>query len=616
MYSKSVLRKAVALSLVCVGVALLPGVNDAATTKSASANYAEFHQTGSTLGEVQSQNIVVLPINNAKFWAGQTFDFETEIHGKSVSAVAVTIDGEAGDKYFKAPAKVTQQEGYVSYRIDNVRMNQVGEKNIRVEAVVDGVKEARTIHYNVVQEKAQKKAKNVILFIGDGMSMQAKEIGRILSKGITEGKYNDLLSMEKLPNMALITTSGYDSIVTDSANSASAYNTGHKSVVNAMGVYANSTKDPFDDPKVENINELVQRSRGMAVGIVSTAAITDATPAAVATHTRRRAEQPYIAKDFLVNQHRPQVILGGGAQFFLPKETPGSRRKDNDNIIKDFRDLGYQFVGTKAELQASKSNQPILGLFQMNNMDVYMDREFRPNPAVTKGFNDQPNLMQMTQKALDILDGNKNGFFLMVEGGSIDKQLHTMDWQRATYDTIEFDKAVELGKKYSAAHGDDTLIIVVADHAHGVSITGTYSEKDGKVGREAVRVYGDAGWPTFVDANHDGFPDNPDPDVTLAVQYANAPDHYENYRFQERPTDPALKGSDGKVHANPKRAPKGARLVEGNLPTEEETSEVHSADDVVLMAGGPGSEYFHGVMDNTEVFFGILRALGINATKK
>lgn len=615
MYSKSILRKAIALSLVCAGVALMPVLSDAASPNRSAANYAEFHQAGSALGEVQAENIVVLPINNAKFWAGQKFDFETEIHGKNITSVSVTVDGEAGDKYFKSPVKVTQQDGYVSYRLDDIRMNEPGQKIVKVEATVDGAKQTRTLKYNVVEEKAQRKAKNVILYIGDGMSMQAKQIGRILSKGITEGKYNDLLDMEKLPNMALISTSGYDSIVTDSANSASAYNTGHKSVVNAMGVYANSTKDPFDDPKVENINEIVQRSRGMAVGIVSTAAITDATPAAVATHTRRRAEQPYIAKDFANDYHRPQVILGGGAQFFLPKETPGSRRKDNDNVIQDFKKLGYQFVGNKTELLASKSDQPILGLFQMNNMEVYMDREFRPNPAVTKGFNDQPNLMQMTQKALDILDKDKNGFFLMVEGGSIDKQLHTMDWQRATYDTIEFDKAVELGKKYSAANGDDTLIIVVADHAHGVSITGTYSEKDGKVGREAVRVYGEAGWPTFVDNNGDGFPDNPDADVTLAVQYANAPDHYENYRFQDRPTDPALKGSDGKVHANPNRAPQGARLVEGNLPTADETSEVHSADDVVLMAGGPGSEYFHGVMDNTEVFFGILRALGIKATK-
>ena len=82
-----------------------------------------------------------------------------------------------------------------------------------------------------------------------------------------------------MPHMALITTSGYDSIVTDSANSASAYNTGNKSVVNAMGVYENSTPDPMDDPKVENISEIISRAKDMSYGMVTTAAVTDATPA-------------------------------------------------------------------------------------------------------------------------------------------------------------------------------------------------------------------------------------------------------------------------------------------------------------------------------------------------
>lgn len=449
------------------------------------------------------------------------------------------------------------------------------------------------------------------------MSLQAKEMARILSKGLSEGKYNDVLNMEKMPNLALITTSGYDSIVTDSANSASAYNTGNKSVVNAMGVYENSTPDPLDDPKVETIAEIVSRSKGMSYGMVTTAAVTDATPAAVTAHTRRRGEQNFIANDFINRQNPPAVVLGGGSQFFLPLSTPGSKRKDNINVIQEFKDKGYQFAGTKTELNKLTGDQPILGLFTLNTMNVYMDRAFlTPNEKVLKGFTDQPGLVDMTKKAIEVLEKNPNGFFLMSEAGSIDKQLHTMDWQRATYDTIEFDQAIKYAQDYSKAHGDNTLIIVVADHAHGVSITGTYSEADGKVGREGVRVYADAKWPTFIDANRDGFPDNPDADVTLAVQYANSPDHYENYRFQPTPNDPARAGKDGQVIANPNRAPQGARLMQGTLPTTTgETSEVHSADDVVLMAQGPGSEYFHGVMDNTEVFFGIMRALGVDATK-
>ena len=576
--------------------------------------------TGVAAGNYQvvgSSDITILPIDRAKFWKGQRFDFEVEVTGASVSDLRVTIDGTDADAYFKKSAVISPKGDYTSYRIDDIAFNGTGAPVIEVRAHADGRDVRRKVSYQVVQERSQKKAKNVVLFVGDGMSMQAKEVARILSKGITEGKYNDLLAMETFPHMSLITTSGYDSLVTDSANSASAYNTGHKAVVNAMGSYENRTKDVWDDPKVETIAEIVSRTKGMSYGMVSTAAVTDATPAALTAHTRKRGEQPGIASDFLHRSAPPAVVLGGGLQYFLPKSASGSKRKDDVNLVQEFKDAGYQFVMTGAELAQTSDDTPILGLFQMNHMNVYIDRAFLPaNPKVLKEFPDQPGLVEMTKKAISVLEKNPNGFYLMSEGASIDKQLHTMDWQRAAYDTIELDQAVKYVQDYSKANGDNTLIIVVADHAHGISITGTYSENDGKTGREAVRTYGEAGWPTFVDANNDGYPDNPDADVTLAVQYANAPDHYENYRFQNAPTAPAVADRDGKVHANPKRAPEGARLVEGNLPTTEgEVSEVHSADDIILMAYGPGSEYFNGVMDNTEVFFGIMRALGIDATK-
>ena len=258
------------------------------------------------------------------------------------------------------------------------------------------------------------------------------------------------------------------------------------------------------------------------------------------------------------------------------------------------------------------------------------------NPKVLKGFTDQPNLMNMTKKTLDILSKNPNGFFAMIEGASIDKQLHVMDWQRSAYDTIEFDKSIEYAENWAKEHGDDTLIIVLADHAHGMSISGTYHERDGKKGTQAVRVYADSIFPTFKDANKDGFPDNPDPDVTLAIQYANHPEYYENYHFMKTPTPPALATKETKEEAvqngekveyhqvttasskaNPARIHPGdpAELMPANTP-KSDPQECHSADDILLNAGGPGSEYFHGTMDNTEVFFGIMRALGIDGNKK
>ena len=585
----------------------------------------------------QASDIRILPVDTAKFWAGARFDFDVEVsNAKNLQSVDVQVNGVPAEKFFGKKA-VTKDlgNGVTSYRIDDVDFAKTGKVEVTVNAKDSlGVSKA-TAGYNVVHEAAVKKAKNVILFVGDGMSLQAREIARILSKGMTNGKYNDLLAMEKLEHNAVITTSGYDSLVTDSANSASAYATGHKSVVNAMGVYEDSTKDPFDDPKVENISEILKRTRGMSIGIITQAESTDATPAAMIGHTRRRANQDFLAKSYLDAYHRPDVIMGGGSARYLPKSVPGSKRKDNDNIIQDFKNLGYTFASTSKEMMAAPDNKPLLGLFHTGTMNVYIDREMLKDPKVLKGFDDQPNLMNMTKKSLDILSKNPNGFFTMIEGASIDKQLHVMDWQRAAYDTIEFDKSIEYAEQWAKEHGDNTLIIVLADHAHGISISGTYHERDGKKGTEAVRVYANSIFPTFKDANHDGFPDNPDPDVTLAVQYANHPEYYENYHFMKTPTPPALavtetkeeavkNGDNVEYHqvskasskANPARIHPGdpAELMPANTP-KDDPQECHSADDILLNAGGPGSEYFHGTMDNTEVFFGMMRALGIDATK-
>ncbi|WP_455598738.1 alkaline phosphatase [Cloacibacillus sp.] len=554
----------------------------------------------------QEETVRVLPINRAKFLQGQKFDFAVEVKNGSASEIQVTVNGKDAAAFFGKKASTSMEGPIAVYRIDDVSFPKSGKYTVSVTDA-DG---RRSVEYSVTDEKSKKRAKNVILLIGDGMSVQAREIARILSKGITEGKYNDLLNMEKMPHMALITTSGYDSLVTDSANSASAYATGHKSVVNAMGVYENCTKDPLDDPKVENIIELAKRTRGMATGIVSTSNITDATPAAMLAHTRRRAELNYIAQDMLTERHRPDVILGGGSANFLPKSVNGSKRKDDVNVIKGFEDLGYRFSSTKSELDKIPAEaDKLLGLYHLNHMNVYVDRAMLKNPKVLGGFDDQPGLVEMTDKAIRALSKNKNGFFLMVEGACIDKQLHVLDWQRAAYDNIEFDQAVGVAQKF-AEKNPDTMIVVVADHAHGASITGTYHELDGKKGREAVRTYADAKWTTFEDLDGDGYPDDPNPSVTLAVQFANHPDTNVDYRFKQVPTDPAIMSGD-KAVANPNI--KG-ELAPGNIPAAD-SQEVHSADDILLNAQGPGSEYFRGVMDNTEVFFGIVRALGLDGNK-
>jgi alkaline phosphatase len=550
--------------------------------------------------------IVVLPIDRAKFLAGQKFDMEVELRGGAADEIKVSIDGRDAGEFFGVSPDLRSEPGLGSYRLNDVSFAKPGAVRVSVTAKSGGGTIEKSVNYTVAAP-GEKRANNVILFIGDGMGLASRQIARILSKGITQGKYDGFLDMELLNDgMALINTSGYDSLVTDSANAASAYATGHKSVVNAMGVYENSSKDPFAHPKVENIAELVKRARGMSVGLVTTSNITDATPAAMVAHTRRRAEQNFIAGEMM----KADIVLGGGSRQFLPAGTPGSQRKDERNLIDEFKAAGYVFAKDRAELASAKGGK-ILGLFNLDNMNVYLDREVLKDPDVLGGFTNQPTLAEMTQKALDELGKNKNGFFLMVEGACIDKQLHTMDWERSAYDTIELDKAIAVARKFAESDGS-TLIIATADHSHGISITGTYHERDGKKGREAVRTYANAIYPTFVDADGDGFPDNHAPDVTLAVQYANHPDYYEDFKAHEKPISPAIMSGDAAI-ANAGRAPGGVFYL-GNIPADE-SSEVHAADDVPLSASGPGADYFKGVMDNTEVFFGMVRALGIDAVK-
>jgi alkaline phosphatase len=561
----------------------------------------------STVALASEIEIVVLPIDRAKFLSGQKFDLEVELRGASADEIGLSIDGRGAPEFFGKDPVIKKSDALTSYRFNDVTLTRAGEINAEAKAKAGGKEYAKSVRYTVVPPQEQK-AKNVILFIGDGMGLVSRQIARILSKGITEGKYNGYLDMELLQDgMAFINTSGYDSLVTDSANSASAYATGHKSVVNAMGVYENSDPDPLAHPKVENIAEIVKRARGMSVGLVSTSNITDATPAAMVAHTRRRAEQNFIAGEMM----KADIVLGGGSRQFLPKSVAGSKRDDDRDLIEEFKARGYAFATDRAGLEAAKGEK-LLGLFGLDNMNVYLDREILKDPEVLGGFTDEPTLVEMTKKAIDILSKNENGFFLMVEGACIDKQLHAMDWERSAYDTIEFDKAIAAAREFAVSDGS-TLIISTADHSHGISIMGTYHERDGKTGREAVRTYAESVFPTFADANGDGFPENPAPDVTLAIGYANHPDYYEDFKFRNKPVSPAVMSGDIAV-GNAVRAPQGVFYI-GNIPANE-SSEVHAADDVPLSAAGPGADYFRGVMDNTEVFFGITRALGIDLTKK
>jgi alkaline phosphatase len=558
----------------------------------------------------------ILPIARAKFQAGSRFDLRIEATGvdPETTRILLRVAGKGGPVPLLSPSPVRTSTTPTSVEVTypGLAYPEAGTFTISAEVTSSrGSAKAAVKHEVVVAKGKGRKARNVIFFLGDGMGQAAITGARILSKGITEGKYDGLLEMDRMDHRAIVTTSGSDSIATDSANSMSAYMTGHKSAVNALGVYAGNDPDPTKHPHVETMAELLKRAAGMRIGIVTTAEIQDATPAAVFAHTRLRSSYVDIMDQALRPEQQADVILGGGRATLLPKSAKGSKRKDERDLVAEFKAQGFSYAATRAELKTvmgGKTPEKLLGSFHTGNLNVYLDRQVTPNPAVLGDFPDQPGLVEMTKAAIQVLEAKDEPFFLMVEGASIDKSEHPLDGPRALYDTIEFDQAVGAAKAWAAKRGD-TLIVVTADHNHAMSIAGTHDRrKTDDPAREANGVYADAGFPTYVDSNGDGFPDDPNPDVQLFFGWSNHPDHQDDFVHNSVLAQPALAdATTGLAVVNPKRDP-GAVVQVGNLPLDE-TNCVHTVEDVALVASGPGSAGFSGVLDNTQVFHAVMDAI-------
>jgi alkaline phosphatase len=327
-------------------------------------------------------------------------------------------------------------------------------------------------------------------------------------------------------------------------------------------------------------------------------------------HVRRRSDYDDIVRMFY--ELRPEVMLGGGSAFFLPKSDKAGRRKDEENYLEKFKALGYPVAATAAEMKAAavgQDTQRLLGLFHPSNLDGALDRRVLKKGTVG-AYPDQPDLAEQTQAAIDILARHKNGFVLMVESGLIDKFSHVLDWERAVYDTIMLDNAVAVAKRF-AAERNDTLIIVVADHAHPVSIIGTYDdERPGERLRDKLGVYNEAKFPNYPAPDSEGYPASVDASRRLAFVFAGFPDHCTAGKpFLAGPFKPTEE-KDDKAIANESYCTPQATRMQGNLPFSQRQG-VHAADDVVLTAMGPGSELFKGRVDNTYVFRVMATALGL-----
>ena len=611
----------------------------------------------------------------ARFLPGQRFDLQATVRpdeaSKSITSASFAIDGKtvAANVALKACEAACLKGVPANATLASVRAVSVDKPGVHQLTVTatqsDGQTVTATGNFEIVPlVPGAQKVKNIIILLGDGMGAAQRTAARIVGGGYAQGKVITPLAMDTFPVTGMVKTASLNSVVTDSAPGMTAYVSGNKNNNNEEGVFPDDTTDPFDNPRIEYLSEYLHRTQGKALGLVTTADVFDATPAGNAVHTSSRGAGTGIVDQFLDDRKLTglSVLMGGGRKWFMPSTTPGSARgdrtdyafsatdahtadivkrwgaapgqmdKDRD-LLADFQTAGFAYASDKTSMDAidGSKTERLLGLFAHSNMNVALDKmDGRRNKArgVTGrvvddyGFPDQPMLDEMAAKALKVLERDKKGFVLMIEGASIDKQAHNMDTERWMLDTLEFDRAVALAKAFAAERGD-TLVIVTADHeCAGVALIGGSKVSDARLqalvregGGTALRdavvgVYEQAGFPKYRMAT-DGYPETADIDNRLLVGYGANSDRMEDFRTNERPLQdgqqPFVKKEPLSAYpAGPMaRDPDGKYMVTGQVPGD---SAVHTATDIPLSAFGPGAYAFTGVIDNTDVFFKLAQA--------
>jgi alkaline phosphatase len=610
----------------------------------------------------------------ARFLPGQRFDLQATVRpdaGQRIVQARFLIDG----KPVGAPVALRDcASGCLKglapeTAIASVRAVSVDKPGRHTFSVVATQADQQTVtaqgNFDVVPfaAAAGPKVRNIVILLGDGMGAAQRTAARIVKGGYAQGKAIEPLAMDTFPATALVKTASLNSIVTDSSPGMTAYVSGNKNNNNEEGVFPDDTVDVFDNPRIEYLSEYLHRTQGKALGIVTTADVFDATPAGNAVHTSNRGAGTGIVDQFFDDRERTglTVLMGGGRKWFLPAGTPGSERAEaNDyafsdtdahtaeivrrwgaaagakdkgrDLVKDFQSAGWRYAATKTELDAAAGADKLLGLFAFSNMNVALDkidgrrgakRGLTGSVVDDYGFPDQPMLDEMTTRALDVLAKQRNGFVLMVEGASIDKQAHNMDTERWLLETIEFDRAVKVAQDFARQRGD-TLVIVTADHeCAGAALIGGSMLTDAalrnanqtggaaNVRDKVVGVYERAGFPRYRIAA-DGYPEATDIDYRLLVGYGANADRFEDWRSNATPLrdsqQPLAKQEPLKwypANAAERDDALAGFMVTGQVPGE---SAVHTATDIPLSAFGPGALAFTGVIDNTDVFFRLAQA--------
>ncbi len=338
-----------------------------------------------------------------------------------------------------------------------------------VMAVVIGLG-ITTAEAKMAKHASGRSVKNIIFMVPDGMGLADVTAARIFANG-PDG---DRLAFEKLPVIGYQSTHSANSTVTDSAAAASAWATGEKHNNGEISCHDDDGNGECDSQPVPTILDIAQ-SKGKSTGLVATSDITHATPATFAANVHHRKCEETIARQIL--ERKVNVLLGGGIAVNQPPCLLGDSEEGYlESVLKEYTAAGYTIVETKADLNSTVGQRTakILGLFKQGGKSQEI---FRVDPSQVYPES-EPTLQEMTQAALKMLQKNRRGFFLMVEGSQIDWANHDNDIQGQIAETLGFNDAVQTVLDWVNAsrwRKMRTLVVVVADHdTGGFAIDGPY----------------------------------------------------------------------------------------------------------------------------------------------
>jgi alkaline phosphatase len=471
----------------------------------------------------------------------------------------------------------------------------------------------------------RRRAKNVILFIGDGMGVSTITATRVYSVGVA-----GQLVVDQFPYTALSRTYSSDSITPDSAPTMTAMMTGYNTNAGVIGLDdTTEVRDFNSDGDGKRVWTLLEQAKhqGLRTGVVSTARVTHATPAATYAHINNRDDENAIALQALPGDSTYNrrlgdgidVLFGGGRQYFVPTSTTDEEggtgsRADGRDLRVEFQQQGYKYVYNSTGFSAlTRKDLPVLGLFERGHMEYEYDR---PTDAGT-----EPSLTEMTLKAIDLLKhgarkrgwGGDPGYFLMVESGRIDHAHHEGNAFRALTDTEELDEAI--GEAVRAVDLRDTLIIVSADHSHVFNIAGhplrplnelPYAVGSHEPGFEAPAGHGilDLVYDVDLTTRHVAPATDANGVPYTVLAYGNGPGYRGTPRVDPR-TDPFA----GRLGATPDGPGHQAYFQEAAVPLGSET---HAGEDVAIYAIGPGADLVRGTVKNTHIYRVMAKALGFS----